>query len=131
MGTCEWAGCSVLIHENRRGRPKKFCAEHAKASKRKRDSIANFKRRTAGVGKRIPPCCRDARIANPRCRICAQHRQWNQWLKDQRKRWGTSLDRDAISQFASEYSAGAVGNDRNFRVAEKLCQLSRRRNMVI
>jgi hypothetical protein len=114
MNNCQWAGCNVRIQQAGRGRPRKYCDVHAAESKQQ----ANRKWRAKPAAEvHIPPCCRDARLANPRCRICPQHQQWRRWLTDQRRAFGTRRDRDALAAFAAEYSPGAFGMDRNFRVA--------------
>lgn len=113
MNNCQWSGCLVPIQQPiGRGRPKKFCDAHAAESKRRSNKELRGKPRTA-----VPPCCRDARLANPRCRICPQHQQWRRWLTDQKKSLGTRRDRDAVAAFAADYSPGAIGIDKNFRVA--------------
>ncbi len=112
MDECEWAGCIIPISQIGRGRPRKFCDAHAAESKRQANNT--WRARPASA---VPPCCLDARLANPRRRICLQHQQWRRWLADQWSSAGTRVDGDALAAFAADYSPGALGVDRNFRVA--------------
>jgi hypothetical protein len=114
MNHCQWAGCNVPIKQNRRGRPRIYCAAHAAESKRRADK-ARRARPAATV--HIPPCCHDARLANPRRRVCEQHKQWRRFLADQRKFAFTRREEDALAAFAADYSPGATGEFRNYRVA--------------
>jgi hypothetical protein len=109
---CKWPGCLVPLVYSGRGRPPEYCPEHAAESKR----LANKAWRDRPA-KAMPPCCRDARLANPRRRICPQHQQWRRFVRDTRAAAGTRRDQEALGAFAGDYSPGATGADRNFRVA--------------
>jgi hypothetical protein len=114
MNNCQWAGYNVPIQQAGRGRPRKYCDDHAAESKRQSNKAWRDKP-TEDV--HIPPCCLDARMANPRRRICEQHQQWRRFLADTRAALGTRRDREALEAFAADYSPGAIGMDRNYRVA--------------
>lgn len=82
---CSWEGCETAVIYSGRGRPPKYCPEHAKASKQRSD-----KRRpdSGHTRKRYPQCCLDAHAAGVRTygasarvrsasvRTCQQHQQW-------------------------------------------------------
>jgi hypothetical protein len=84
---CQYPDCTVSTAQpSGRGRPRKWCAEHAKVVKREQDrgrlrgtpvqQFTELLRRD---------CCADAKRANPRVRKCPQHKQWTTFLYQTRK----------------------------------------------
>jgi hypothetical protein len=71
---CTWPGCNALLTFCGRGRPPKYCPDHAKASKVKSDRARPHGGHTSRV---YPQCCKDARKENERVRVCPQHREWS------------------------------------------------------
>jgi hypothetical protein len=72
MGTCLWAGCEVPVPQPKRGRPRKYCPEHAREAKRQQDN-ARWTRKADGS---MPHCCQDWALSGPRRKVCPQHQQW-------------------------------------------------------
>jgi hypothetical protein len=83
---CDWPGCQHKLLYSGRGRPKKYCRDHASASKKALD-----KARPKGghVRKDYPQCCVQAQLAGvktygyhgryvKRAKVitCEQHREW-------------------------------------------------------
>src|SRR5215467_13946433 len=84
--TCEYPDCTVATgRPSGKGRPRKYCPEHARTVKRERD-----RNRIRGTRLQqfatllMRDCCADAKRANPRVRTCPQHRQWNTFLRQSR-----------------------------------------------
>jgi hypothetical protein len=96
MEQCSWPGCGIPVTYSGRGRPPKYCPDHAKASKQRSD-----KRRpdSGHARKRYPQCCLDAQAARVRTygggahvkpasvRTCAQHQQWRAFYGRGRERF--------------------------------------------
>jgi hypothetical protein len=95
-GICSWDGCGTPVAYSGRGRPPKYCPEHASASKRRADRAPPDYGR---VRKRYLQCCLDAQAAKVRAykggalvkptkvRACAQHQQWQAFYGRTRTRF--------------------------------------------
>lgn len=106
MDICQWLGCRIALAQNQRGRPRKYCPDHA------RQSTAQNKRAwRATVSKVYPQCCLDWQASKPGRKICQQHQDWARFCKDV----GLSLHRP--DELLGMYDCDA--RSRNFRVALK------------
>lgn len=88
MERCVWDGCGKPLEYRGRGRPAKYCPDHAKANKRRLDNSRQDYGRTR---KLYPACCADAQDAKVKTygggvgvkvaniRTCEQHQQWQSW----------------------------------------------------
>lgn len=95
MSTCTYEGCGVALPEPRgRGRPQKYCPEHAAAVKREQDAARRreaqqikFARNLVTIFEEgsIPECCYQARLANHRAKACRQHSQFSAFMRDSRR----------------------------------------------
>jgi hypothetical protein len=94
VSKCEWPDCTATIEQPKRGRPRKFCAEHARtsaaASKRLYKTREYEKNLAKAVDSRLPECCQDCRRIHPKRKKCDQHKQWGQFVRDCRKVWRSS-----------------------------------------
>ena len=70
---CTWTECHEKLTYCGRGRPPKYCAEHAAESKRELDRA---RPKGGHERKRYPQCCLDARTAEVDRWVCRQHQQW-------------------------------------------------------
>ena len=61
-----------------RGARRQYCPEHSKERKRDKDRA---RPKGGHVPKDYYQCCLDAKAANPRRRICDQHKQWRAWYR--------------------------------------------------
>jgi hypothetical protein len=86
MERCSWAGCGIPVTYSGRGRPPKYCPDHAKASKQRSDKARPG---SGHARKRYPQCCLDAQAARVRVRTCAQHQQWRAFYGRSRKGYQT------------------------------------------
>lgn len=84
---CKYPDCAVSTEQpSGRGRPRKWCPEHAKVVKHDRD-----RGRLRGTSAQqfttllLRDCCADAKRVNPRARSCPQHKQWATFLYQTRK----------------------------------------------
>ena len=80
MNYCGWAGCGIPLVYNGRGRPPKYCPEHAAESKRRAD---NARPDYGRIRKRYSQCCLDAKAAGVRTsgtKTIRVHNCWNHYL---------------------------------------------------
>ena len=111
MGTCLWAGCGVPVSQPKRGRPRKYCPEHAREAKRQQDNA----RWTRGIDGSMPPCCQDWALSGPRRKVCPQHKQWRLFT---RQSWGFRLgQRHSKSRSEDEINILDLYNDGGCRVS--------------
>ncbi len=106
MDTCQWADCGIRIERNRRGRPRKYCDDHA--------TVSTAARKKAWIPKpgQMPQCCRDWQASAPGRRVCPQHRQWRQFCNDTGR---VSWRPDEFVSLLETY--GCDVESRNFRTA--------------
>jgi hypothetical protein len=116
---CEWPGCPVTIEQPKRGRPRKFCAEHAQASaaasKRLYKSRDYKKNLAKAVDSRLPECCQDCQRMHPKRNRCDQHKQWAQFVRDRGKAW-RSPRRHSKHDSPEEAQFWEVINNGGFRI---------------
>jgi hypothetical protein len=119
VSKCEWPDCTATIEQPTRGRPRKFCAEHARtsaaASKRLYKSREYEKNLAIAVDSRLPECCQDCQRIHPKRRTCEQHKQWRQFLRDNRKIWRAS-QRHKNAESLEESQFWEVINSGGFRI---------------
>jgi hypothetical protein len=75
VNNCQWAGCRTPIAYSGRGRPPKYCPDHARASKQRADKARPDYGKTR---KRYPQCCLDAQAAKVRA-YGAQTVRYQDW----------------------------------------------------
>lgn len=93
MTVCGHPDCAVeLPPRTGRGRPVKFCPEHAQARKREQDRSRFISREPESMYEGIPQCCVDWRLAgNGNRRICPQHKTWRAFIRQSRDFYRTSI----------------------------------------
>lgn len=117
---CQWAECSTEIDKPARGRPRKYCAEHAKASAAASKRLYKSKTFESDLAKaidsRLPQCCQDCRLIHPRRRQCDQHKQWAQFVRDCRKVWRPA-ERHSNAMSMEEAQFWEVINSKRMRIS--------------
>ena len=89
---CQWPECTATIEQAKRGRPRKFCPEHAQTSTAAAKRL--YKSRTfeqdlaKAIDSRLPQCCQDCQQIHPRRKQCDQHKQWSRFRRQRSWRPG-------------------------------------------
>lgn len=112
---CQYPDCTVTVQSSGKGRPRKYCPDHAQTVKRQRD-------RGRLRGKRVQQfatllcydCCADAKRVNPRVRSCEQHKQWRAFLRQGR----TTIMADRTAGDANAADLAGLVQSGAFRVSK-------------